>query len=201
MAGRQQAKAEATGARYGFAVAGDRWQDLVADPAVQLLDNCAPNHLHREPCLAAIRAGKHVFCEKPLGRSAAEARELDANPRASLCFHWAVLQRQVRVSGSVERVSAEESEEYFATRGRGSQLGAWASKQSQDLSSRGELEGRVTDMEAEFAGRDVSRPPFWGGYRLTPSRIEFWQGRADRLHDRLVFTRTGDGWSTRRLYP
>ena len=130
-----------------------------------------------------------------------KARELDANPRASLCFHWAVLQRQVRVSGSVERVSAEESAEYFATRGRGSQLGAWASKQSQDLPSRGELEGRVKDMEAEFAGRDVSRPPFWGGYRLTPSRIEFWQGRADRLHDRLVFTRAGDSWSTRRLYP
>ncbi len=130
-----------------------------------------------------------------------KARELDANPRASLCFHWTVLQRQVRVSGSVQRVSAEESAEYFGTRGRGSQLGAWASKQSQDLAQRAELEQRVKDMEAEFAGHDVPRPPFWGGYRLAPARIEFWQGRADRLHDRLVFTRSDGRWTTRRLYP
>jgi len=130
-----------------------------------------------------------------------KAHELDTNPRAALCFHWAVLQRQVRVSGTATRVSADESAAYFATRGRGSQLGAWASKQSQDLPRRAELEERVRDMEVEFAGRDVPLPPFWGGYRLAPARIEFWQGRADRLHDRLVFTREGAGWSTRRLYP
>lgn len=130
-----------------------------------------------------------------------KARELDANPRAALCFHWAVLQRQVRVSGRVERVSAEESVGYFATRNRGSQIGAWASRQSQDLGAREELEQRVRDAEAEFAGGEVPRPPFWGGYRLDPERIEFWQGRADRLHDRLVFTRSAGGWSTRRLYP
>jgi pyridoxamine 5'-phosphate oxidase len=130
-----------------------------------------------------------------------KAHELDTNPHAALCFHWAVLQRQVRVSGSVARVGADESAAYFATRGRGSQLGAWASKQSQDLPRRADLEQRVKDMDAEFAGRDVPLPAFWGGYRLTPARIEFWQGRADRLHDRLVFTRDGAGWSTRRLYP
>jgi pyridoxamine 5'-phosphate oxidase len=130
-----------------------------------------------------------------------KARELDANPRAALCFHWAVLQRQVRVTGSVERVSSEESAEYFGTRGRGSQVGAWASKQSQPLARRAELEERVARTEAEYAGRDVPLPPFWGGYRLAPERIEFWQGRADRLHDRLVFTRDGAGWATRRLYP
>ncbi|MEQ1855232.1 MAG: pyridoxamine 5'-phosphate oxidase [Longimicrobiales bacterium] len=130
-----------------------------------------------------------------------KARELDANPRAALCFHWAVLQRQVRVSGMVERVSADESAAYFATRGRGSQLGAWASLQSQDLAQRSDLEQRVADLDAEFAGRDVPRPPHWGGYRLTPERIEFWQGKADRLHDRLVFTRAEHGWATRRLYP
>jgi pyridoxamine 5'-phosphate oxidase len=130
-----------------------------------------------------------------------KARELDANPRAALCFHWAVLQRQVRVSGRVARVATEESAEYFATRPRGSQIGAWASRQSQSLPSREDLERAVRDLGEKYAGQDVPLPPFWGGYRLEPEQIEFWQGRADRLHDRLVFTREGDGWSTRRLYP
>jgi pyridoxamine 5'-phosphate oxidase len=130
-----------------------------------------------------------------------KARELDANPRAALCFHWAVLQRQVRVSGSVARVDADESAAYFATRPRGSQIGAWASKQSQALPSREDMEKAVHALGEQFAGQDVPLPPFWGGYRLAPEEIEFWQGRADRLHDRLVFTRAGEGWSTRRLYP
>jgi len=130
-----------------------------------------------------------------------KAREMESNPRAALCFHWAVLQRQVRVSGGVARVSPQESAEYFATRGRGSQLGAWASRQSEPLSSRDELEQRARDAEERFAGEDVPAPPFWGGYRLDPLRIEFWQGRADRLHDRLVFQRAGDGWTTQRLNP
>lgn len=130
-----------------------------------------------------------------------KARELDANPRAALCFYWAVLQRQVRVSGRVERVSAEESAAYFATRTRGSQIGAWASSQSERMGSREELEQRVRDAEAEFEGVDVPLPPFWGGYRLDPERIEFWQGRADRLHDRLEFSRDDRGWTPRRLYP
>jgi len=130
-----------------------------------------------------------------------KARELDENPRAALCFHWAVLQRQVRVSGSVVKVSAEESAAYFATRGRGSQIGAWASRQSERLVSRDELQERVRDAEARFADADVPLPPFWGGYRLVPERIEFWQGRADRLHDRLVFSRDGARWRAERLYP
>jgi pyridoxamine 5'-phosphate oxidase len=130
-----------------------------------------------------------------------KARDLDTNPRAALCFHWAILQRQVRVSGAVQRVDESESAAYFATRGRGSQIGAWASLQSQRLESREQLEQRVRDAESRFAGADVPRPPFWGGYRLVPSQIEFWQGRADRLHDRLVFTREGDAWRTERLFP
>lgn len=130
-----------------------------------------------------------------------KARDLDENPRAALCFHWAVLQRQVRVSGTVSRVSAEESAAYFATRGRGSQIGAWASRQSERLGRRDELEQRVRDADARFPEGDVPRPPFWGGYRLVPARIEFWQGRADRLHDRLVFSRDGGAWRTERLYP
>lgn len=130
-----------------------------------------------------------------------KAADLDANPRAALCIHWGVLERQVRVEGPVTRVSEDESSAYFATRPRGSRIGAWASDQSRPLRSRGELEHRVRDAEARFPGDDVPLPPFWGGYRLRPERIEFWQGRADRLHDRLVFRREGDGWRTERLYP
>ena len=130
-----------------------------------------------------------------------KAAELDANPRAALCFHWAVLHRQVRVSGPTARVSKEESAVYFATRTRASQLGAWASRQSHTLRERAELEARVAEYKKKFPGDDVPLPPFWGGYRLNPTRIEFWQGRADRLHDRLVFHRSSDGWTTERLYP
>ena len=130
-----------------------------------------------------------------------KARELETNPNAALCFHWAVLQRQVRVAGKVTRVTKEESEVYFATRGRGSQIGAWASRQSARLSSRADLERRAREATERFAGADVPLPPFWGGYRLEPVRIEFWQGRSDRLHDRLVFLREGSKWATQRLYP
>jgi len=130
-----------------------------------------------------------------------KARELDANPRAALCFHWVILGRQVRVAGHVARVSQQESAAYFATRDRESQLGAWASRQSEPLSSREELERRARQAEERFAGGDVPLPPFWGGYRLDPVKIEFWQGRAGRLHDRLVFHREGDGWTTQRLHP
>lgn len=129
-----------------------------------------------------------------------KASELDANPHAALCFHWAVLQRQVRVSGSVARVSDEESAAYFATRSRGSQLGAWASRQSRVLPSRDALEDRMRELQAEHSS-EVPAPPFWGGYRLSPVRIEFWQGRADRLHDRLRFERAEGEWTAQRLYP
>ncbi len=130
-----------------------------------------------------------------------KAREIDTNPRASVCFHWAVLERQVRFAGTVERTSEEESEAYFATRSRGSRIGAWASRQSEPLASREELEARVKVYDAKYAGGAVPLPPFWGGYRLRPEVIEFWQGKADRLHDRLRFRRAGTGWTTDRLYP
>ncbi|MDX1394945.1 MAG: pyridoxamine 5'-phosphate oxidase [Gemmatimonadota bacterium] len=131
-----------------------------------------------------------------------KATELDANPRAALCFHWSVLERQVRVEGSVERLPREESEEYFETRERGSQIGAWASRQSRPLDRRADLETRVRECEVEFLGRPVPLPEFWGGYRLRPDRIEFWQGRRNRLHDRLVYEPAGSGgWDVTRLYP
>jgi pyridoxamine 5'-phosphate oxidase len=130
-----------------------------------------------------------------------KAGELDANPRAALCFHWAVLQRQVRVAGRVDRIGREESAEYFAGRERDSQIGAWASRQSQPVASRGDLEHKAREIRERFAGKEVPLPEFWGGYRLAPERIEFWQARPGRLHDRLRFVREGSGWTAERLNP
>lgn len=130
-----------------------------------------------------------------------KASELDANPAASLCFHWAVLERQVRITGSVSRISEEESLAYFKSRGRGSQVGAWASKQSQPLPDRNHLVERVRETRTRFEGSEIPLPSFWGGYRIDPDGMEFWQGRADRLHERLVFSRADGAWSTERLYP
>jgi pyridoxamine 5'-phosphate oxidase len=131
-----------------------------------------------------------------------KAGQLDENPRAALVLHWAVLERQVRIEGVVERLSEEHSAAYFRTRGRGSQLGAWASRQSRTLADRNELESRYREVKARFAGQDVPLPPFWGGYRVRPERMEFWQGRADRMHDRWCWKRRPDGaWETERLYP
>lgn len=129
-----------------------------------------------------------------------KGEELAANARAALVFHWAVLERQVRVEGRVARLATEESAAYFATRPRGSRIGAWASRQSRALPARKELQDRVVQYEREFRG-DIPLPPFWGGFRLVPERIEFWQGRLNRLHDRLRFVRDGAGWRTERLYP
>jgi pyridoxamine 5'-phosphate oxidase len=130
-----------------------------------------------------------------------KARELDGNPRAALCFHWIALDEQIRIEGTVERVSASESDEYFASRPRGSQLGAWASDQSARLPSRETLETKYRETEQRFADQRVERPPFWGGYRLIPDSVEFWYGRPDRLHDRVVYTKEGQGWKIERLYP
>jgi pyridoxamine 5'-phosphate oxidase len=130
-----------------------------------------------------------------------KARELAVNPRASLCFFWPTLDEQIRIEGSVERVSDDESDAYFTGRPRGSELGAWASSQSDVLDSRETFERRSTEVEQRFAGQSVPRPPFWGGYRIVPSRIEFWYGRESRLHDRTLYTRAGDGWTVVKLYP
>ncbi len=133
-----------------------------------------------------------------------KGRELTENPHAALCFHWLALDEQIRVEGRVERLSAEESDAYFAGRPRGSQLGAWASDQSAVLPTRETLEEAYRATERRFDGQaSVPRPPFWGGFRIVPRRIEFWYGRPDRLHDRLVYPRADDAaaWSIQRLYP
>ena len=133
--------------------------------------------------------------------SSRKAAEIEANPRVSLLFPWHPLGRQVRVEGVASRVDAAESASYFATRPRGAQLGAWASRQSVVIDSRAELEHEVEEIVERFGDGDVPLPPHWGGYRVRPDRIEFWQGRADRLHDRLRYVRSADGWRVERLSP
>jgi pyridoxamine 5'-phosphate oxidase len=130
-----------------------------------------------------------------------KARELDENPRAALVLYWNALERQVRIAGTTERLSPAESEAYFRTRPRGSQLSAWASRQSAEVESRAELERRMKEAEERFRGREVPCPDYWGGYRLRAERIEFWQGRLNRLHDRIEFERRDTGWIRRRLLP
>ncbi|HEU4629390.1 MAG TPA: pyridoxamine 5'-phosphate oxidase [Gemmatimonadaceae bacterium] len=131
-----------------------------------------------------------------------KGRELLAHPRAAMCFHWQPLELQVRVEGTAVPVTPAEADAYFATRARGSQIGAWASLQSRAIEPAGELERRVAEYERRFADGPVPRPPHWSGFRIVPHRIEFWQGRPSRLHDRDLYERGADGeWTVRTLYP
>jgi len=131
----------------------------------------------------------------------AKGRHLSGHPRACLLFFWGELERQVRITGHVERLPQAESLAYFRSRPRGSQLGAWASPQSQVIPSREVLDGRLAALEAQYADGEIPLPPFWGGYRVVPEAVEFWQGRTSRLHDRLLYTRAAGAWSRVRLAP
>lgn len=133
-----------------------------------------------------------------------KTRELGANPFAALCFHWQPLEIQIRIEGRTEAVSEAEADAYFATRSRGSRIGARASRQSAPLAARGELEERMRKIEERFANREIPRPPFWSGFRVVPDRIEFWFGRPDRLHERQVYipdAEAAGGWRVEMLYP
>lgn len=148
--------------------------------------------------LRAIVDGAAVFYTNLESR---KALDLTADPRCALLFWWGPLQRQVRIEGRATPLPSEEAAKYFATRSRGSQLGAWASPQSRPLEDRAELEARLAQVEARFEGQDVPMPPNWGGFAVTPQLFEFWQGRPSRLHDRFVYERVGTRWSLRRLAP
>ena len=130
-----------------------------------------------------------------------KGRQLIAHPRASLCFYWAPLSIQVRIEGRVTRVSDEEADAYFATRERRSQIGAWASRQSEPLETPTALDERVAKYEKEFEGKTVPRPEYWSGFRVWPEKIEFWKGKPNRLHERHLYTRDGEGWLIETLYP
>jgi pyridoxamine 5'-phosphate oxidase len=130
-----------------------------------------------------------------------KGRELRTRPMAAICFHWPPLEVQVRAEGPVTQVSDSEADEYFATRSRPSQIGAWASIQSQPIERVEDLPDRVAEYERKFEGRDVPRPPFWSGFRLKPDRIEFWKNKPGRLHERHLYIRSGDSWTMETLYP
>ena len=139
-----------------------------------------------------------VFYTHYVGR---KAREMERIPHAAMTFHWIELLRQVRIEGAVEKVSWDESNRYFQSRARASRLGAWASHQTEPLASREEFEARFNEFRVKFAGGEVPLPPHWGGYRVLPASIEFWQGRPNRLHDRFRYEREGDAWRITRLNP
>ena len=170
------------------------------DPNAMTLATATPDGAPsaRIVLLKGVDARGFVFYTNKQSR---KGEELNANRRAALLFHWKSLGRQVRVEGAVEDATDAEADAYFASRARISRLGAHASEQSRPLGERAELERRVAELEARFPGEEIPRPPHWGGYRVLPTRMEFWRNMPFRLHDRLVFTRTDGAWGTERLYP
>jgi pyridoxamine 5'-phosphate oxidase len=179
-----------------FADAREREQDAHAMTLATATRDGQPSA--RAVLLKGFDAAGFIFYTNLESRKSAE---LFSNPRAALSFLWKSLRRQVRIEGAVEPVSREEADAYFASRPRDSQIGAWASDQSRPLDSRERLERRVEDFARRFGAAEVPRPPYWSGFRVVPQRIEFWQERASRLHDRWLFVREGDGWRRGRLFP
>ena len=174
-------------------------RDLIPEPtAFASTDDADGQPSVRMLLLKDVDQGGFVFYTNLDSR---KARELEANPRAAMNFHWPQMESAVRVEGAVTPVTGAEADEYFASRARGSQVGAWASRQSHAIEQAGDLDKRVADVERRFAGRDVPRPAHWSGFRLRPSVIEFWKGRPSRLHERQRFVRDGEGWRVELLYP
>ncbi len=173
---------------------------ILAEPTAMTLATVSPDGQPsaRLVLLKRVDARGFVFYTNLRSR---KARDLATNPRAALTFHWQPLEVQVRIEGVAEQVDEAEADAYFATRARGSQIGAWASDQSEPLASDRELDARVAEFEKRFAGRDVPRPPHWSGYRVVPERMEFWRNRPSRLHERRLFERVDRGWKERLLFP
>jgi pyridoxamine 5'-phosphate oxidase len=176
-----------------------RDQGLLAEPTAMVLATCDGGRPSaRTVLLKSVSTAGFVFYTNYQSRKGAE---IAANPTVALLFGWYALQRQVRVEGVAEMVSRADSEDYFSTRPRGSQLGAWASAQSSVVAGREELAEAYAGAEQRFAGQEVPCPPHWGGYLVAPTLVEFWQGQPSRMHDRLRYLRTDDGWSLTRLAP
>jgi len=182
------------------------YDDAVAhgelQPDAMVVASCTPDAVPSARMVLLRGVDHRGFCFYT-NYDSRKGRELDANPRAAIAFHWPEVLRQVRATGAVARVDDAESNAYWDNRPRASRVSAWASEQSEVVVSRDELEARVVELEARFAGGDVPRPTAWGGYRVVPDDLEFWQHRDDRLHDRLRYARRagGDGWRIERLQP
>jgi pyridoxamine 5'-phosphate oxidase len=221
-AGPMSSSSELDELRGALQARGLRRADLTADPFEQFqrwFDQARAAGLHEPEAMVVSSVGadglpssRYVLLKGLdhgfvffTNHDSRKGHELDAHPKAAVCFPWHVLSRQVRVAGTVERVSDAESDAYFASRPRGSQIGAWASHQSEVLADRAALEARTAEVEIRFAELEIPRPPHWGGYRVVPSEIEVWQGRADRLHDRFRYTRAATDseapWTISRLNP
>jgi pyridoxamine 5'-phosphate oxidase len=185
-------------ALFAQAQAVDR--DRLPDPTAMSLATVSPDGAPsvRVVLLKGVDERGFVFFTNLESR---KGRELIATPRAALCFYWAAIDTQIRVEGTVEAVSEAEADAYFASRARESQIGAWASQQSETLASMDELRQRVTEVEARYANQPVPRPPHWSGLRVKPSSIEFWDAGEHRLHERRRFERDGNRWTLRRLFP
>ena len=189
-----------------FVQFADWYDDAVADgelqPDAMVVASCTPDAVPSARMVLLRGVDERGFCFFT-NYDSRKGRELDANPRAAIVFHWPEVLRQVRATGSVERADDAESDVYWRSRPRGSQVSVWASEQSEVVVSRDELEARVTELEARFGDGDIPRPAGWGGYRVVPDDIEFWQHRDDRLHDRLRYARRtrDDDWRIERLQP
>jgi len=172
----------------------------LALPEACCLATCSPEGRPsaRMVLCRGVDRGRFVFFTDYRSR---KARELEAVPHAALVFHWEPLERQLRVEGAVERLEAEASDRYFLSRPRASRISAWTSRQSEEIESRAALERAREEIERRFEGREITRPPYWGGYGLRPSSIELWRGREDRFHERLVFRRGEEGWRGALLQP
>ena len=186
--------------REVFALAEKADRSAIPDPtamALATVENGSQPSV-RIVLLKAFDERGFVFYTNYEGR---KGRHLLAHPRAALCFYWAPLDIQVRIEGTVTKVADKEADAYFASRPRLSQIGAWASKQSQPLETPTALDDRVAEYEKKFEGKPVPRPGFWSGFRVAPERIEFWKGKPNRLHERHLYTKEGDGWKIETLYP
>jgi pyridoxamine 5'-phosphate oxidase len=180
----------------------DAWRSDARQPNAMTLATCSKDGVPSAR-VVLLKGFDHEGFAFFTNYQSAKADDLESNPLATLVFYWSQLSRTVRVAGAVDKVSREETDAYFLTRPRDSQLGAWASDQSTVIESRELLHKRFDEVKARYADRDVPTPPQWGGYRVRPTAIEFWQGQANRLHDRLRYVRAGDGvsWTLQRLSP